>query len=142
MKVLPARGAWGRFRCYVRLMATDALNLTGIWLSEYESTGRGALKSTHRVAVVHDGDRLHVRSLPSSESDLSMDLAADGRVITGTWAERTREDGHYRGARYHGTVQMILNEAGDRMTGKWAGFSRDMETVNTGAWSLTLQLGP
>jgi hypothetical protein len=122
-------------------MATDALNLTGIWLSEYEyeSTGRGVLTSGHRVAVVHDGDRLHVRSLPSSESELSMDLAADGRVITGTWAERTREDGHYRGARYHGAIQMILNPTRDRMTGQWVGFSRDMETVNTGAWSLTLE---
>lgn len=122
-------------------MATDALNLTGIWLSayEYESTGRGVLTSGHRVALVHDADRLHVRSVRMSLAELSMDLVVDGRVITGTWAERTEQGGHYQGASYHGTVQMILNAAGDQMTGRWAGFSRDMATVNTGAWSLTLE---
>ena len=125
-------------------MTDDPLNLTGIWLSEYEyeSTGRGTLKSTHRVAVVHDGDRLHVRSLPMSLSELSMDLAVDGRVVTGNWSERTEPGGHYHGVRYHGTVQMIFDAAKRRMDGMWVGFSRDLTTVNTGTWSLVPTEGP
>jgi transcriptional regulator with XRE-family HTH domain len=114
--------------------------LTGIWLSVYEfySSGRDqTLTSKHHVMLLQRGARLMVRSLPASASQLSMDLTVNGQVITGTWTEQTQADGYYRGAVYHGAIQMLQEPTGRRMSGKWVGFGRELE-VNTGPWSLTL----
>ena len=114
--------------------------LTGIWLSsyEYESTGRGAtFTSHHYVAVVQHGTRLQVRSTPGSRSRLLMDLTANGQVLTGTWTEETNPAGYYKGAVYHGAIQLLLEPTGRKMTGKWVGFGRDFD-LNTGPWTLQL----
>ena len=113
--------------------------LSGIWLStyEYRSSGRDAVyTSRHHVMLLHRGAKLMVRSLPASESQLSMDLGVNGHVITGTWTEQTQPDGYYRGAVYTGAIQ-FLQESPARLTGKWVGFGKEDE-VNTGPWSLTL----
>lgn len=114
--------------------------LTGIWLSEYEypSSGRGrSFTGRHYAMVLQRGARLMVRSLPASRSRLSMDLTLNGQVATGTWTEQTQVDGYYKGAVYHGAIQVLLEPTGHRMTGKWVGFGRELE-VNVGPWSLTL----
>jgi transcriptional regulator with XRE-family HTH domain len=113
---------------------------TGIWLSAYEyysSCRDVTLTSRHHVMVMHRGTRLIVSSLPASASRVSMELSVNGQVVTGTWAEQTRQDGYYQGAPYYGAIQMLLDPTGRRMAGMWVGFGRDM-AVNTGAWSLTL----
>jgi transcriptional regulator with XRE-family HTH domain len=114
--------------------------LSGIWLStyEYRSSGRdAAFTSSHYVMVLQRGGRLMVRSLPASESQLSMDLSANGQVVTGTWTELTRGDGYYRGAVYHGALQMLEQDEDQQFVGRWVGFGKDGE-INDGAWSLTL----
>ena len=116
--------------------------LTGIWRSRYEyvSSSRGdqAFTGEHYVMVIHHGDRLQVRSLPgTAPGRLMMDLTVNGQVITGTWTEETDPAGYYRGAVYHGAIQMLLEPSGHRMAGKWAGFGRSMD-VNTGPWVLDL----
>lgn len=114
--------------------------LTGIWLSSYEyysSSRDQTLTSKHYVMLLQRGASLMVRALPASASQMSMDLSVNGQVITGTWAEETERGGYYRGAVYHGAIQMLQEPTGRRMAGQWVGFGRDM-TVNTGAWSLTL----
>lgn len=114
--------------------------LSGIWLSAYtyESSGRGqTYTSQHYVMVLQRGARLMVRSLPASESQLSMDLSVNGRVTTGTWTEQTRGDGYYRGAVYHGALQMLEQEDGRLLAGQWVGFGKEGE-INHGPWSLTL----
>jgi len=117
-------------------------NYSGVWLSlyEYYSSGREAtFVGRHYVVVLQHGDRLTVRSLPgSSDSPLTMDLSVDGAVITGTWVEQTAENGYYRGAKYHGAIQMLAEPTGRRMTGKWVGFGREMD-VNTGPWDMIFQ---
>lgn len=114
-------------------------NYSGIWLSRYEyySSSRAAMfASLHHVLVLQHSDQLTVRSLPgSADSMVTMDLSVDGAVITGTWVEHTASEGFYRGARYHGALQMQADATGRRMTGKWVGFGKDGET-NTGPWSL------
>ena len=74
----------------------------------------------------------------ASGSQLSMDLSANGRILTGTWAEQTRGDGRYRGAVYTGAIQLIEddNPVPRRFAGTWAGFGKDGE-MNTVPWSLT-----
>ena len=91
------------------------------------------------MVVLQHGDRLTVRSLPgSAASSLSLDLTVDGAVVTGTWVEQTDPAGHYRGARYHGAIQLLVEPTGRRMVGKWVGFGKDMD-VYTGPWELTFQ---
>jgi hypothetical protein len=117
-------------------------NYSGVWLSRYEyySSARDAMYAgLHYVVVLQHSDRLTVRSLPgSASSSVTMDLTVDGNVLTGTWVEQTAQEGHYRGARYHGAIQMLAEPTGRRMVGKWVGFGKDME-VNTGPWELVFQ---
>ncbi|MFH9134451.1 XRE family transcriptional regulator [Streptomyces sp. NPDC017524] len=117
-------------------------NHSGVWLSRYEyfSSGRGdAFVGQHYVVILQHGNRLTARSLPgSSDSPLTMDLEIDGHVATGTWTEQTATDGYYRGARYHGAIQLLVEPTGRRMTGKWVGFGKEFD-VNTGPWQLVFQ---
>jgi hypothetical protein len=117
-------------------------NYSGVWLSRYEyvSSGReGTFTGLHFVVILQHGDRLTVRSLPgSSDSPLTMDLTVDGNVVTGTWVEQTASDGYYRGARYHGAIQLLAEPTGRRISGKWVGFGKEMD-VNTGPWELVFQ---
>lgn len=114
---------------------------SGIYLSDYEyvSSGRdhAAYHGRHYVMLLERGPRLMVRSLPAAESQLSIDLNANGQVVTGTWTEQTKADGYYRGAVYTGAIQMLHDEDARSFAGKWVGFGKEHE-VNTGAWSLTL----
>lgn len=120
-------------------------NYSGVWLSQYDyhSSGRSkTLTGKHYVVLLQHGNRITVRSLPGASSNpdspLTMDLTLDGSVVTGTWVEQTATDGYYRGARYHGAIQMLIEPTGTRMIGKWVGFGKDMDT-NTGPWQLRLQ---
>lgn len=117
-------------------------NYSGVWLSRYEfySSGRNtAYAGQHYVVLLQHGDRLTARSLPdSAEGSLTLDLSIDGNVLTGTWVEETAPSGYYRGARYHGAIQMLAEPTGRRMVGKWVGFGKDMD-VNTGPWELVFQ---
>ncbi|SFD76086.1 hypothetical protein SAMN05421773_12826 [Streptomyces aidingensis] len=112
-------------------------SFSGVWLSRYEyysSSRENTRTGLHYVVILQHGGRLTVRSLPgSSGSPLSMDLEADGNVLTGTWSEQTAPDGYYQGARYHGAVQLLVEPTGRRMAGKWVGIGKDFD-VNTGPW--------
>jgi len=113
----------------------------GIWLSSYGYySGRRerAYEGRHFVLLTQAGPRLLVRSIQTPElpgNRLSMDLDVDGTIVTGTWREETRTDGYYRGAVYHGAVQMIISPTGGEMVGKWVGFSRELK-INSGPWRL------
>ena len=115
---------------------------SGVWLSKYEyfSSSRGdTYAGMHYVVLLQHDDRLTVRSLQgSAASTLTMDLTVDGNVLTGTWTEQTDPQGHYKGARYHGAIQLLAEPTGRRLAGKWIGFGKDMD-VNTGPWQLTFQ---
>lgn len=89
--------------------------------------------------MLQHGNRLTVRGPPgSSDSPLTMDREVDGHVATGPWTEQTATEGYYRGARYHGAIQLLVEPAGRRMTGKWVGFGKEFD-VNPGPWELVFQ---
>lgn len=121
-------------------------NYSGVWLSQYEyvSSGRDnqVFTGKHYVVLLQHGNRLTVRSLPGAslnpDSPLTMDLTIDASVVTGTWVEQTATDGYYRGARYYGAIQLLIEPTGRRMAGKWVGFGKEFD-VNTGPWELRLQ---
>jgi hypothetical protein len=114
--------------------------LTGIWLSRYEypSSSRGAtFVGAHYVLILQRGAHLNIRSLPGQHSRLSLDLAVNGQIAQGTWTEHTAEGGYYRGSIYTGTIQLEVNQAGDRLKGRWLGFGRDPGEINDGPWQFT-----
>lgn len=117
-------------------------NYSGIWLSSYEyySSGRDAVfEGRHAVMLTQIGTSITVHSIyGSNPSAMSMSLDLDGSVVTGTWVEQTHAESYYQGARYHGSIQLIIGPTGRRMTGKWVGFGMEGE-VNTGPWSLTFE---
>jgi hypothetical protein len=69
------------------------------------------------------------------DSLLRLNLSVEGSVATGTWTERTSPAGYYRGATYHGTIQLLVDPVRRRMSGKWLGFGRNFR-INSGEWEL------
>lgn len=120
-------------------------NYSGVWLSTYEyvSSGRGndVFTGKHYVVLLQHGNRITGRSLPNGSlnpnSPLTLDLQLEGSTVTGTWTEQTAAEGYYRGARYFGALQMLVEPTGRRMAGKWVGFGKEFD-VNTGPWELRL----
>lgn len=112
----------------------------GIWHSRYayRSDSRAAeFEGQHYVVLHPDSGQVVGQSLPhSTHSQLRLDLAITNGVATGTWIEKTSPIGHYRGATYYGSLQMVVDPMGRAMRGKWLGFNRKFE-VNTGDWELT-----
>ena len=115
-------------------------DMSGIWHSRYlyYSSGREhELEGEHYVVLRQEEARIDGQSLPHSmDSMLRLHLSLDGSVATGTWTERTSPDGYYRGATYHGTIQLLADPVGRRMSGRWLGFGRNFR-INTGEWELT-----
>lgn len=114
--------------------------MTGVWVSEYSypsSSRQKTYTSRHYVLILQRGKGLLIRSLPNQESTLSLDLTVNGKMSKGNWTEITSTGGFYQGSVYDGTIQMEINQAGDRMRGKWLGFGRDPGEINDGPWSFT-----
>ncbi|GAA1574624.1 MULTISPECIES: helix-turn-helix domain-containing protein [Kribbella] len=114
-------------------------NLTGLWRSTYSyfSSGRGEeLHGEHTIRLRHAGGRIVGASdCGDRESKLGLELSLRGAIATGTWTERTSPSGYYRGAVYHGAIQLVVSPHGRAMTGRWLGFGKQFN-VNTGDWHL------
>jgi hypothetical protein len=115
---------------------------SGVWHSQYiyPSTGRSDhFVSEHYVVLRQHGKRVIGQSLPHSKgSQLRLEITIIGPVSTGTWREITSPTGYYKGATYHGTLQLMVDPSGRQMHGMWLGFGRDF-TINSGEWTLTWQ---
>lgn len=116
----------------------------GIWHSRYvyrSTRAEDDLVDEHYVVARQSANKLVAQSLPhSTGSRVRIELALDPPVATGSWTETTAPDGYYRGATYHGALQLVIDPSRRRMTGRWLGFGRDF-TVNTGEWTLTWEEG-
>lgn len=115
--------------------------LRGIWRSQYRyrSSGRGNQEFTaeHLVQMYRKGQNLILESLPDSdESYLLLRLSLEDNVATGTWEDSTKPDSYYKGATYHGAIQLVISADQTHMAGKWVGVGKDME-INTGPWEFT-----
>lgn len=120
----------------------DLSAFSGIWRSHYiyPSTGRGGdFTGDHYVVFRQQQNRLVGQSLPhSTGSQLRLELVLEPPVATGSWRESTSSAGYYKGATYHGTLQLVIDPSGRSMHGMWLGFSRDFK-INCGRWELTLE---
>ncbi len=117
-------------------------DFSGIWHSQYvyPSTGRrDTFAGEHYVVLRQQGNRLIGQSLShSTGSRLRLELVVENAVATGTWREQTSPTGYYKGATYHGTLQLVVDPAGGRMNGMWLGFGRGF-AINSGEWELARQ---
>jgi|SRR5581483_58279 len=120
-------------------MADTATGLSGVWRSTYRytSSGRtGDFTSEHLVRLKQQGTSLVIESLPrDSRSSLLIRLSLQGNIATGSWQEETDPHGYYKGAVYHGVLQMVLHDDGKSMHGRWLGYGKDMQ-INVGPWDL------
>lgn len=123
---------------------TSERGLEGIWHSQYRyrsSRQSEEQVGEHYVVARQHGKRLIAQGLPhSTGSQVRLELALEPPVATGTWRETTAPDGNYRGATYHGALQMVIDPSGRSMRGMWLGFGRHF-SVNAGEWTLTWQEG-
>ena len=116
-------------------------NLSGIWQSRYKynsSSQPGEQEGKHKVRIFQSKDKLVIESTADNNSYLVMRLAVDehNNIATGTWQEVTATKGHYKGAVYHGAIQLLIDLENKRMQGKWLGFSKDRQ-INVGPWEFT-----
>lgn len=102
------------------------------------SNGRAAqFEGEHHVVLRQRGDHISAQSLPNSlDSVLTLDLAVDGPALTGKWMERTSSVGYYKGAVYHGAIQLLIDPTGRSMKGQWLGFDKK-SNINSGLWELS-----
>lgn len=118
----------------------DDANLVGIWHSRYTYYSSGQdkeLYGEHYVVLRQQANRLTGQSLPHSKnSRMKLNLFVEGSIAMGTWIEQTSPQGYYKGAVYHGTMQLIINPMGRAMSGRWLGFGKNFK-INTGEWELT-----
>ncbi len=114
--------------------------LAGVWHSRYVyySSGRqGELVGQHYVVLNQQENHISGQSLPNSlNSLLTLDLSVADSAATGTWIERTSPTGYYKGAVYRGSIQLLIDPTGTKMTGRWLGFDKE-SNINTGDWELT-----
>jgi len=118
----------------------DIASLAGVWHSRYVyySSGREKeFEGEHYVVLRQHARHLAGQSLPhSTDSRLNLDLTLESSIATGTWIEQTAPGGYYKGATYHGTLQLIVNPMGRAMSGRWVGFGKNFK-INSGEWELT-----
>lgn len=116
-------------------------DLAGIWHSRYQHTSDSlenrTLDAQRYVTIGQQRNRAIVESLPHSlDSQPTMQLSVDGAIATGVWHEKTSPVGNYKGATYHGAIQLIIDPRGRHMTGRWLGFDSQYQ-IGVGDSELT-----
>lgn len=120
-------------------MTPRSYNLSGEWHScytFYSSSRQEQLTAEHDMAAHQDGNHLVFETVPGSNSYIFIRLTIDGRTATGSWYETTNKTGPYKGATYHGALQLIFNTDRTKLKGKWIGFGKNFD-VKDGPWELT-----
>lgn len=132
------------FESVTNTRPVPSADFEGIWHSRYVYRSARAeedLVDEHYLVARQSANKLIAQSLPhSTGSRVRIELALDPPVATGSWTETTAPDGYYRGATYHGALQLVIDPSRRRMSGRWLGFGRNF-TVNTGEWTLTWEEG-
>ena len=110
-------------------MADD---FSGIWRCTYwyqsDRRGPGEYESSHQMVAQRRGNRVIFESLPSEESFLLVQLRIDDRVASGSWEETATEKGPFKGARFYGPVQLVLDKDGKAFRGMYLTVGKNMYT--------------
>jgi hypothetical protein len=118
-------------------------DFSGVWQSVYHYTsgrrGPGEYQSTHQMMAQRRGSQLVFQSLPNKEgSFVLIRLTLDGRLASGGWEETTSPTGPFKGTRFYGPAQFMIDEDGKAFRGMWLGAGRSMQ-VKAGKWEIVHQ---
>lgn len=119
---------------------SEVYDFSGIWLSKYtyHSDSRNQdFEDTHYVRIYPRRDKLVIESIPEvNRSYVVFNLRRHDDIATGTWQETTDPEGYYKGAIYHGAIQMVISPNGKSFKGRWIGAGKD-KVINDGPYELT-----
>lgn len=115
-------------------------DFSGVWRNTYwytsERRGPGEYSSVHQMMAQRRGNQVVFESLPSPDgSFLLVHLRLDDRLASGGWEETSSPDGPFKGARFYGPLQLVLDENGKAFRGMWLGIGRNMR-VKSGRWEI------
>lgn len=118
----------------------DHYDFSGVWICTYwytsERRGPGEYKSVHQMLAQRRGDQVTFESLPAKDgSFLLVHLRLDGRLANGGWEETSSVDGPFKGTRFYGPLQLVLNEDKKAFRGMCLGIGRSMK-VKAGRWEI------
>lgn len=115
-------------------------DLPEFWHSSYRYYSpdfKAEFDSEHEVRLHHNGNQVIIESLPKgNKSYLVMRLSFNDDLLTGTWEEETDPKGFYKGAIYHGAVQLQVIEDGKKIFGRYVTRNTRNDIVD-GSWTLT-----
>jgi hypothetical protein len=119
-------------------------DFSGVWRSTYyhesDRRGPGMYESTHLLMAQRRGSKVIFQSLPEKDgSFLLARLNLDGRIASGGWEEQTSPDGPFKGARFYGPLQLVLDEDGQAFHGLWLGVGMNMY-VKSGKWEIVHEI--
>ncbi len=120
-------------------MSKTDYDFSGVWLSTYKFksglTGE-KLETDHYVTMHLKGDQLVVESIPNVEgSYMVARFTLDGRLATGSYQSQNSPRSSHKGALYNGAAQLLLDEDGKALRGKYVGAGNNLE-IKTGVWQL------
>jgi hypothetical protein len=115
-------------------------DFSGVWRNTYHYTserrGPGEYQSTHYMMAQRRGNQVVFQSMPAKdESFLLVRLRLDGRLATGSWEENSSPTGPFKGTRFYGAIQLVLDEDGKAFRGMWLGVGKKMQ-VKAGKWEI------
>lgn len=118
----------------------DEYDFSGVWQCTYWYTsdrrGPGHYTSTHQMMAQRRGNTVVFESLPNGDgSFLLVHLRLDGRLASGSWEETSSPKGPFKGARFYGPLQLVLDEDGKALRGMWLGVGRQMQ-VKADKWEI------
>ncbi|HEX8182493.1 MAG TPA: hypothetical protein VF575_02720 [Candidatus Saccharimonadales bacterium] len=125
---------------------TQQDDVSGIWNCRYwypSNAHPGEEEvSEYEVHAEQTGNQLILQSIPNAtDSYILIRLIIDGVYASGSWTENTSPSGEFAGMIYSGVVQLLIDNDGQRMRGKWVGVGRDLvrqqPDVYEGRWELT-----
>jgi hypothetical protein len=118
----------------------DTFDFSGVWHSTkhfFHVFEKKTALDEHDMQVHQTGNRIVAQSIPNDEkSYMILSLTLDGRTLTGTYHEQSSPDGPFKGKGYYGALQLLIDEDGKSIRGKWVGLDTHLN-MQTGDWELT-----
>jgi hypothetical protein len=123
-------------------------HFSGRWRCQFwypSNHHEGTDVAEYEVEVFQRGNKLTMDSLPkANNAHMTVNLTVDGRLATGAWLENTSPQSEFEGLVYSGALQLLINEDGSEMKGKWVGIGREKTGEGTyeaqiysGDWKIT-----
>jgi len=111
-------------------MTNDNDTFSGTWQFTYwypSNKQPDTEEPSQYTGTFHKSDKQWVyQSEPNAEGAyMFVRMTLDNDLITGTWYENTSPSGEFEGSTYSGAFQALIDKAGTKVEGKWAGIGQD-----------------